>query len=965
MNLIARLATLTCLFLFTVSCGYVGERPLESKEIYENSELIGCDIDTDAFSDMMDRNIDEAISCLEQNFFDFQKGVQHDGSGTIDRSVITTFINRFMPKERDVILSSLDVLFKINMLILKDRPGIIASENIKKISKLLLITNHNAVKINRVIEELDKMKGNYSLDQLKVKRAEFQKSIDSFSGHVSEIINSTMGNEQSIDLKEFIDEIADVLDNNGASIKFNVEDINQLLALKKIIVGGEKTVFTSNEVIRLLNNLPTMSMVVFDAYYAKEEIFKGEIGLFREYGRIIAEFQTIFKHRDQSEVLFKKSDFYEVAEFFADYDIEDNIDQAKANSFVDTFFTIKNHMVSKGNDDVRVSDIDRLAFYSKVALEGIATSRKLDNLTAENSRPIRERRVDAKEILDDAQKEIEVLFLGRNISLPNFDLKNLISDLADSLSNIDDIDIDYELLKLAVPLKKLILGGTRTDFNINQLHTLISKVSDLGLIVFDALTYDKNQYSRDKNRYGFFLDLLSSSKKLIYRFPSDKDEVIFPLDELVLFGDKATDNKYNINKFEETIDVILVKFLKGGPGQLTVQDIKTALNYSLEIFEGLYYNDAAYSINGPLLSINEKINKVYVEKVSKLHVPKISQNSLEYYHREFSTLVEDLTLYRTKEGKQHFGNTFTRTKYGINEANLFRFATKKLLAGYCAGNNPDPESCGVDADELYSFLVDFRPLLEEYKLWSEEIKLFTNNCLYLADLFQTVSNGDTKIDLKEGTEYFALITSAVKMGDDILAGLKKRCINQTTGTAQEQADDPTFLMPCFRENVLDIWMNEYGYGQYLSTFDQYLKSAPKKEVMNLIVYLEQFVKDEPNSPIMNKRWITLFAGAILNIEAMIIRFDYNKNNILDPNEVDNAYFVYKGLIIEMGGLTDSTAKYAKSAFKFMVKEMRFPGQIDVLAYHYNPFASKRITARRINIASILNYFATMEVEENR
>lgn len=960
MHLTSKFIAIFSILFFIASCGYVGEKPIESKVVYETTDLATCDIDADAFSEMMERNIDDAISCLEQNFRDFQKGVEHDGSGDIDRSIISTFINRFMSGERSSILNSLDVLFKINMIILKDKPDFISSSNIANISKLLLITNHSAVKVKRIIDALDKMNENYTLGQLKELRADFKSSIESFSNGVATIINSTMGSDQTLNLTELIDDIAEMVEeSDDKDSNFEIEDLSDLLALKKILVGGKKEELTSGEVVDLLKNLPTLSLIVFDAYYSKKETFGGEIGLYREYRRLISEFQTIFINRAQDEVVFTKDDLYELAKYAADYKDDDDLDEDEAKAFADAFFTIKDHAISKGDDSVLVSDIDPIAFYGKLALEGIASGGKIFDLIDEESRSIQERRIEAQSILNEAQEEMESLYSNRAHGLPEFDLKKMIKELADDLEEVDDLFVDLDLIELGVPLKKVIIGGTRTNFNMSQLQLLIEKIQSIGMIAFDFAEFDTDNYENDQDMYSFLINLINKVKTHIFKFANEEYEVIFPLHELVKFADKATDNEYNIGKFEETIDVIITKFIKGSAGKLTIKDIRSILNYGLELAEGGSYYEVAYAKNESKLNKNIKLKPKDMIKVSAAEVPEISLNPVSYYQREFGILVRDLRLYRTKDGDHHYGHKIVRTKYGLTEASLFRFAAKKLLEGYCAGDNPDPEKCGVDADQLNLFLNDFKPLLEEVKLWSANIQSFANNCLYLMDLFQTVSDGNMKIGIREGTEYIALILSAIRIGDDILEGLDKRCANQTVGDDQEREDEPTYLMKCFRDNVLDIWMNEYGYKNYLTAFNSYLKNASSAEVENLVIYLEQFVKDEPDSPIMNKRWITLFAGAILNVESMLIRFDTNEDNFLNPNEVDSAYEVYKTLIIDLGELSGSKERFAKSAFKYMVKEMKFPGVKDVLIYHFNPFASKKVSAERIHIASILNYFATM------
>lgn len=1167
--------------LAACSCGFVGEEPISSKELYTSAQMGNCNIDGEAFSKIMDEDIDQAILCLEQSFNDFSSNVESDDKTLLNKGQISLFIEKFMDNQKDSIIKALDLLFKVNMLILKDHPNYISSQNFKNITKLLLVTNRSAVQMKKIYDTIDRTSASKEL--IASKRIVFKETIEYFSRNIVTIINSAIGQSQGLNLSDLINDLKELTKDDR--LAFDMDQVNNLLALKTVLVGGSKEILTTDEVILLFKNLPTMAMVVYDAYYAREDHFSDlKLGLYRFYGELVDHFKTIFNDRNKSELLFDKDDSIKIADFIADYDDEDEIDRNKARGMVDAFFVLKQHAISPDPMNIVVADIDKLSFYAKMVLESVAsiseisetldqeipnrakrqtiatlinsakqqlrdifdnrninigtidlskllndlkkvvahykldfdieqiedllplkkmvcggeknklqdndldrlinkvdtitliafdmayseksdfsdqeiglyhlfsdainrvqtifegrpqqeeilgqneaykiahflanrdleddlnedqarglidaffafkrqaigntasltvkdiktlvfyarilmesTSRAitisdiLDQDSEETISPSRkaENRKRIEQILEDGQSQLLSLFREKTFTLPSFDLLSLVSAIKDGIEKAELGEIDFELVKKLVPLKKIILGGSRTDFTDGQLKILIEKLPTLALIGTDLTQFDSADYKNDEDKMGFFIDTVRSGKSVIHNFSDDSKELIYSINELVSTIDYATDNEYNVSKFADSIETLVVKFLHGTSNRFTIKDIKTLLNYAEELTESVYYNSLAFEYNQSVLSSLNRVRATALRVLPIKNQSKLDAKRLATLHNEFAILIEKLYLYRTKEGQQYTGHDIIRTKYGLNEAGMARFGVKKLLEAYCPSSNTNPLTCGVDGEILNKFLHDFKSLLVEYNLWSTNMKTFASNVLYLADLFQTQSNGDQRIGLDEGVEYVGLILTAVKMANEVTDGLVKRCGNYTQGSVEEQEANPTIELSCFRKNVIDVWMNELGYKQYMAAFSRYFNETSFAEMQEYISYLEQFVHENKDENFMRIRDITLFIGAIQNVESMLIRFDVNRNNFLDPAEVDQAFGVYESLIVDLGGLSGSKRKYAKSAFLFMVKEMKFPSTSDVLTFHYNPFVSKNISAHRINVASILYYFTTL------
>ena len=149
---------------------------------------------------------------------------------------------------------------------------------------------------------------------------------------------------------------------------------------------------------------------------------------------------------------------------------------------------------------------------------------------------------------------------------------------------------------------------------------------------------------------------------------------------------------------------------------------------------------------------------------------------------------------------------------------------------------------------------------------------------------------------------------------------------------------------------------------------KYVNSTDPAEVMEFLTSTEKFARDYPDDSIpMGKRDFALLIGSLLSIESVYLRYDQNRNNIIDQDELNNAFLLFKPALIELSSpkLDGDNQKYAKSAFMYLVKYQEIPGTFDLAVFHYNFFRDlfgSDITAQRINIGVIL-YYLTKATEQ--
>ncbi len=269
----------------------------------------------------------------------------------------------------------------------------------------------------------------------------------------------------------------------------------------------------------------------------------------------------------------------------------------------------------------------------------------------------------------------------------------------------------------------------------------------------------------------------------------------------------------------------------------------------------------------------------------------------------------------------------------------------------------------LTADEFAKFLLDTKPILVELKLWSPTFQTFARNAMLLADLFQQQSNGDQKININEATEYLGMLLTAVEISGKFSTNLSTLCDYGLN------SDDPLFAKNCYNENFYDSILYKLKYKKSLPRLAKYFETVSKTESMDYLLGVEGFARDidTPSVPV-NRRDSTLIMGALINIESTFIRFDKNVDNVIDYNELSDAFLVYKPSIIELAGLKGDQVKYAKGIFLYMVSKMTIPKTGSWLENaEFAAFDSciqtewcrltfmEKIQAKRLNIGKLLYY----------
>lgn len=349
--------------LLTSSCGYMSDKPVENIDVYKSDELQTCQIDVDKLAKIFKENQVAQIKCIEENFIQFTKYVKAKEPGKITEAELGLFVKRFFKNNPDKIIDSLNLIFQINTILLKDESNKISNENITPLFNLLAQLNQEAVIINEVLEHMNFVKSldlkdsrGYSND-FWIMRKEFSESVNRFAKVAYEITLLNNKPDTQINLANFIKSL-------GTKFKIEAitnEKVDSLIFIKKLLVGGDREVISTQELREVLTKLPILASQIFDLYYIKKENFKTDEDLTKFY---IKGFRQI-----KEQVKFTQSDFALITIDQVLEILEDFITEYDVKSFKPSVEILKVKLFGGKSTDVSLGDLSRILNITDDAIE--------------------------------------------------------------------------------------------------------------------------------------------------------------------------------------------------------------------------------------------------------------------------------------------------------------------------------------------------------------------------------------------------------------------------------------------------------------------------------------------------------------------------------------------------------------------------------------------------------------------
>ena len=812
-------------------------------------------------------------------------------------------------------------------------------------------------------------------------KVKYLEEVDKRIKKIQERLDLDHGLPQNINILNFAKTLSSEIDE----FDFNIDFVDAAFGIKTILAGGTKDQLSEEELNEVFSKARQLANFYFDISYVSDSFKEDSSKKWEFIGSVVAEALPIIHEEKETESISYNDLKVILKELFSNEDDGSaggiKLDQVEINAII---LTLKEEVFSSSSDYIlngEVKSLLTIATLATSALELVQSYQEKSDLLKKDPSRIDEFTLTLKQKAINFDRLVQERLGNIDFINKNLDYQRIAKSLSPIFRDetVEDGDtpstpIDQYLIKLS-PIKTLLFGGTRDIVTFDELQGISAKLPDYIEAAFRLTNADFEHESDNEKRWMTYLQAFVAVKsKLVISSAIkyfDAQELMNSVNWFMNLNLKEDEQPVNYDKFTPTIlkfkgrvfhqiknpkvDPSIYPFVK----TFTAGHLSTLLSWAHDALENLYFSEKTYKHFNENLSSKRPIRNLNLTSVSTY--PLIRESSIRNLRKEFLKIVRTHRHYTIKVPKrdandelitnyvQHFGKDIHRTRYGFVQLSIIRFALEKVILGYSI--NQDGNDV-VDVDRINMLLLDFKPILQEFNLWTSNIETFGENAILLGDLFQNASDGDNAINIDEGAEYASMVIVAVTLGDEIMQELKDDCENMGT------EEDLEFMPTCYRPYFFDSWLNKLSYTKYFPKLNEYYKVSPLRESVDFVRKTEGFARDEDNEQLpMGIRDYTLLVGALLNIESTFVRFDINNDNIIDTQELDKAFEVYRTSIIKIADLYGWKKMFAKTVFYYMVKNMKIPSETQVMKYHFqlnfNPMYEENIRAKRLNIGALL------------
>jgi hypothetical protein len=293
------LLTLASLLVVT-ACGDLFGKKVVKKKMGSGQFSASCELDIEAFSEIMVKDISSQIKCLGENLHLFIRVVESKRPNYLSRTALEQFIRNNRSDIKPEVLKALKAVFDINYLIFGEDPDFISADNVDKIVEFALTFNGEAA-VN--FKPIFQNGGFTTYNVHRNQRDRIGSAARVIIAGMKKIYNPNRGGQ--IHQLNIIDLLESFITKKDQDY---IQKAKNVLFAKKVLIGGEAEVINHTELGRLILSFDSLAVITLDAVRYKKirltqesqlQLLKLDVDLL--YNII---FQSSIPHRDD-EVFFK------------------------------------------------------------------------------------------------------------------------------------------------------------------------------------------------------------------------------------------------------------------------------------------------------------------------------------------------------------------------------------------------------------------------------------------------------------------------------------------------------------------------------------------------------------------------------------------------------------------------------------------------------------------------------------
>ncbi len=510
-------------------------------------------------------------------------------------------------------------------------------------------------------------------------------------------------------------------------------------------------------------------------------------------------------------------------------------------------------------------------------------------------------------------------------------------------------------------VKRIYLGGDKNQITHIEFARLINLIPDLMTIVYDLISFPYVEYGSLQNKFSLLADDIDFLIKQV-AFEPGSFEKLFSINELVQSLDalnfKFSDSK--VSSFVESVKNVKVMVLGGDREIFTVKDFSLLAQKAQYAMDMSRFAFEMYEDNQYLLSPSLPLSKEGIKKLNDYYVVTTQESS---HKNRFVRIVESYRLFNGSFEIPFYNNGVRRNAEGVVEIMLFDYVFGELFAYLNkVPSNPDKNhELKLEKDHILLVLKQIDDFLRVNDLSPTKPERTADNVRLVTDLFQTQSNGDSKLNLNEAIEFLSLLRDAVNIAKSVKEEYQKNksCDFLANGGIS---------VKCYREHFFKMLEPKKKSFEKLFDFvDKAIKNNELEKLSELLKRTEYFTREcaLETRPMLEKDF-TVLIGGLLNIESTLIHFDVNEDNELNYDELEQAFPIYRAAIIGAAQLKKWQEPLARSIFFYLVKYQKLPSNLELISFaaKFETVGDKKIKGDRVTIATLLKYINSMNAVED-
>lgn len=542
-------------------------------------------------------------------------------------------------------------------------------------------------------------------------------------------------------------------------------------------------------------------------------------------------------------------------------------------------------------------------------------------------------------------------------------------------------------VKSFIFLKRTFLGGENWTLTNLEMENLIKIIPGIAKAGYDVVKMEFFEFkTQNHSLVKIFLNDLDIVRNSLFYGPDSK-EVNFNIFDVLYALDSLDIDLVDGGLTQYAREIIKVKEVLLGRGgeHFAGDDIHGLVDHLDEVLSksNLFYN--VYAFYAEELNSTEPITHDFSEF-------EVHNSKEEEYLQDFAKIVNNYKFLKGSYTLPYFTHKYYRNPNAYIEIAGLEYLIKLVMSKYGSVDDKARGGAHMTLDQTVGLVEDFKWILKDIgiitigKKGGGEVAGVADNFVLMSTLFQFQSDGCSGdkicMEVPEATEFLTGLITALDVKDFFIDQMLELC--------KDDLDSFDRIAPtCFRNNFIKVIETPIkGDGRriadYMPLFYEYLQGLVKgldsdtpiiesKKYKKFILETESFTRtcmyyDKKKTDEVYLKATDAFAvfAGLLNVESTILRFDADKNNVVDSrnsfgkNEVLRAYNdVYKGavkaLVVDQAGAL--FGRFSRPIFQYLVKYGKVPDTSKFKSiWQFLRFllkSNKNADLNRVNVASIL------------